>query len=515
MPITIIAHLYPRVMCNRFRIVLFGLLLFASSSVYAQKEANTWYFGAKAGFDFSVGSPLTLSNSSMRGGYTAGIISDKTTGQLLFYSDGERVWNRNHRLMPHGDSLRGFRYVTQAALTFPVPDQPDRYYLFTMDTTADLRTKLFCSVVDMRLAGGLGDVVSELKNQPIAGDFTGQLTAIPHTNGRDFWVLARQWASNIFRVYLVDSRGVALVHAAGLGPAQPPNPQLIDVAESYLKASPNGKKVAYVTSGQPPRGIFGLLDFNAGTGQLSHYVDLGPLLAAGGLSFSPDNSKLYVQNYSSAPNGGGDRNIISQYDLAAGSDQAIAASGLSIIADNPDTNISAAQQASAGIYALQLGPDGRLYGNSGYVDASAPARPGQENLYVIQYPNRRGFACQVRYQTFDFGSGTASPGFPNFLQSYFDGLVPSISPVGECAEAVLDVFPNPTAGTVRFQLPEACFTPYAVILYNAIGQVVYRTQVDTALSQTIDIGSLAPGVYMIEAQFSNRTMIKKLVKAPA
>lgn len=281
----------------------------------------------------------------------------------------------------------------------------------------------------------------------------------------------------------------------------------------FLKASPNGKKLAYATSGILPLSLF---DFDAATGELSHYLNLGPLVSIGGLSFSPDNSKLYLQNYSKTPNPKPTErkyNVISQFDLAAGSDAAIAASGMSIVAGNPATNIRADNQSSSGFYTMQLGPDGRLYGNSCYLDPGLSQLEGQENLYVINAPNRRGFACEVRYQPFTFGAGSAAcPGFPNFMQHYFNGLEPTPTPTGACEGGELSVFPNPTSGSFQVQVSGGCFVPYQAVLYDGLGRRVYQGAVATAVSEAITIGQLAPGIYLLQAQFPGQTLRAKLVK---
>lgn len=496
-------------------------LLLHSFVGQAQKEATIWYFGRKAGFDFSAGPPQPLANSGRPiGGPAAVTLCDKRTGQLLFYSDATALWNRQHRLMPHGDSLRGFFGISQGVLAVPVPGQDQQYYVFTLDPATGPGpgpepARLFYSVVDMRLDAGRGDVVAGRKNRPLAGAFNLQLTAVPHANGRDYWLLTRQWGGNVFGVYLVNANGIALVRAQGIGPAQPPphgvSPLPADSEElaGFLKASPNGQKVAYATSGILPLSLF---DFDAATGELSHYLNLGPLLSSGGLSFSPDNSKLYLQNYSLVPGRRG-RNIISQFDLAAGSDAAIAASGMSIVAGNPATNIRADNQSSSGSYTMQLGPDGRLYGNSCYLDPGLSQINGTENLYLINAPNRRGFACEVRYQPFVFGAGSsACPGFPNFMQHYFNGLEPTPTPAGPCEGGELSVFPNPTRGSFQVQVSGGCFGPYQAVLYDVLGRRVYQGAVATAVSEAITIGQLAPGIYLLQAQFSGKTLHAKLVK---
>jgi hypothetical protein len=500
------------------RAFLVCLLLMKSLVGQAQKEATTWYFSQRAGFDFSAGSPRPLANSARPFGAPSVSLSDKRTGQLLFYSDARSVWNRQHQRMPHGDSLQGNSGIWQGALTLPVPGQDQQYYLFTLapsspDPTLSPAARLSYSVLDLRLANGLGDVVAEQKNRLVTDAVNYQLCAVPHRNGRDYWLLTRQWNNNKFGVYLVNAQGIALAHIQAIGPAQV---KLSDI-EGFLKASPNGHKVAYVTSETLPLSLF---DFDAETGEFSHYLNLGKLLSVGGLSFSPDNTKLYVQNYTMVPDqgpGGRLRTIISQFDLAAGNDAAVVASGMSIVANNPGTNIQADGQSSYGLYCLQLAPDGRLYGNSSYLDPALPLpADGTENLFVINAPNRRGFACEVRYQSYTFSSGagtSAGPGFPSFLETYFDGLEPVAMPTPECAEVTLSVFPNPTTGRVQLQVPTGCFTPYEVIIYNTLGQRVYVRAITTALSEILMLDTLAPGVYLLEAQIGGKRLHSKLSKA--
>ena len=488
---------------------LLSLLLLNSSGVRAQQEASIWYFGNKTGFDFSAGAPQPLTNSARTAGSACVSLSDKRTGQLLFYSDASRIWNRQHRLMPHGDSLRGFYNIAQGALALPVPGQDQQYYLFTLNPSSSI-ANLFYSLIDMRLDGGLGDIVATQKNQPLTGNLNYQLTAVPHANGHDYWLLTQQWDSNTFRVYLINEKGISLAQVQSIGPERP------SLSEGFLKASPDGKKLAYGTADDLPLSLF---DFDAATGLLSHYINLGKLLSIGGISFSPDNSKLYVQNYSLLPDQVTykyQRNIINQFDLSAGSDAAIAASGMSIVGANPRTNIRADVQSSNGEYTLQLGLDGRLYGNSSYSDANAPEIRGQENMYVINAPNCRGFACDVQYKAFIFAGPDATTesfsGFPAFLESYFNGLEPTPLPAQECKEIALSIFPNPTGGVFQLQVPESCFTPYQVVLYNALGQQVYQHAITNALSERQDISQLAPGIYFLEARFADKTWRSKLSK---
>jgi hypothetical protein len=40
-------------------------------------------------------------------------------GQLLFYTDGVTVWNKNHQLMKNGTGLFGDFYAAQSAVIIP------------------------------------------------------------------------------------------------------------------------------------------------------------------------------------------------------------------------------------------------------------------------------------------------------------------------------------------------------------------------------------------------------------
>ena len=60
------------------------------------------------------------------------VISDKQ-GQLLFYTNGKNVWNRNHQRMPNGFGLNGSEVVNQNSIIIPLPQSDHLYYLFTIN----------------------------------------------------------------------------------------------------------------------------------------------------------------------------------------------------------------------------------------------------------------------------------------------------------------------------------------------------------------------------------------------
>src|ERR1051326_8915476 len=96
------------------------VLLALAGDTPAQKPAMNWYFGQKAGLDFNSGTPVPVLGSSMWATEGCTSISD-SNGNLLFYTYGDTVWNKNHQPMPNGFGLFGHQNSTQSALIVPLP----------------------------------------------------------------------------------------------------------------------------------------------------------------------------------------------------------------------------------------------------------------------------------------------------------------------------------------------------------------------------------------------------------
>jgi hypothetical protein len=111
------------------------LLLCFSKIAFSQKEGNIWYFGGKAGISFNSGSPVALTNSAMFQYDGCATISD-SNGNLLFYSNGVDVWNKNHTIMDNGNGLLGGYASTQSCVAVKKPKSDSIYYLFTVDDVA-------------------------------------------------------------------------------------------------------------------------------------------------------------------------------------------------------------------------------------------------------------------------------------------------------------------------------------------------------------------------------------------
>ncbi len=376
---------------------IFVLFTLFSTAAFSQKSGNIWYFGANKAVDFNPpNGPVAIANSAMSTIEGSASICNRVTGQLLFYTDGKKVWNKNNIEMPNGNGLFGNASSTQSAVIVPQPGTDSLYYIFTVDAEAGAFGStgyggLSYSIADLRLDGGLGDVT--IKNQPLLTPTTEKITAVAHCNGKDIWLITHQWQSDAFYAYLVTATGISAPFiTTGVGSV---HQGLSGATHGYMKASPNGKKLALATgTGMNSVEIF---DFNNVTGALSNpIVDILPSLIYG-VSFSPDNNLLYVSAQSFPSE-------IVQYNLSAGggSAAAVIASRTTVASSNTST-----------MFALQLAVNGKIYAIE--VDGT---------LNVINKPNIVGTGCDFDTNAVNTAGGgfSFSLGLPTFIESSFNAL---------------------------------------------------------------------------------------------
>jgi hypothetical protein len=161
--------------------------------LYAQNQNNFWFFGNEAGIDFSSGAPVSITTGQMLSIEGCASVSDLVTGNLLFYSNGLQIWNANHVVMPNGNGLLGGASTssTQGVLIVPFPNNPGRYFLFTVDESIGGAVNGFrYSVVNMNLNGGLGDVVSGQKNILIQNNVSERLAVAVKGDSTGYWVMS-------------------------------------------------------------------------------------------------------------------------------------------------------------------------------------------------------------------------------------------------------------------------------------------------------------------------------------
>lgn len=375
----------------------FSLLYFLFSSSGAQPQHNHWFFGYNAGLDFSGGSPVPDNAGMIQTDEGTASISS-ADGSLLFYTNGETVFNANHQVMTNGTGLWGSYSSTQSAIIVPVPRQDSVYYVFTTAAQAGGPFDgLAYSTVDMRMQNGLGEVVQ--KNQPLMNPSTEKLTATRHANGRDVWVLSHQWNSDAFFAFRVTCDGILPPVVSHSGSVHLSDGVSNGTASAIgaMKISPDGRKLALCWSRYASdtstfsESRLEYFDFDNTNGIVSNprLIEI-PVLRTYGVAFSPSSRFVYLTTYGLV-NGMGYADL-RQYDLNA--------------ADVPASMVMQAN-GEPPYGSLQLGPDGKLYtARLSFVDY----------ISRIDSPDSLCPSCGFSYVTIDQGMSTW--GLPNHWDNY-------------------------------------------------------------------------------------------------
>ncbi|MEL6637326.1 MAG: gliding motility-associated C-terminal domain-containing protein [Bacteroidota bacterium] len=415
---------------KRWFVVLF--LLGVSTGLWSQGQGNIWYFGEGLGLDFNGANPAPLEDGQIFGNPQSmgealrsegsATISD-ASGSLLFYSDGEQIWNRDHELMPNGTGLEGMYSSTHAAFIVPRPLSDSIFYVFTTDgLERRLEGGLRYSVVDMCLNQGLGDVVVGQKNILVLDSVAEKLSAVNHVNGKDIWLIAHKMFSNAFYAYQISELGIVNTVVSEVGSVHVGVLSFLDGAGGaigQMKTSASGRRLALLVGNRSPN-FSELFDFDPATGVVSNPISIDTENLAYGIEFSPDNSKLYINSLSG----------LHQFDLSAGT------------GTPADINGSKTQIRSGGCLpaGMQLGPDGRIY-----------VSRCNNTLGVIRRPNRAGTACDYRNSGVQFSSSrTTGASFPSFISNfeYRNGLFGCAVPTEDDPLACSDGLDNDGDGLI-------------------------------------------------------------------
>jgi hypothetical protein len=340
-----------------------------------RRNATYWYFGNNAAIKFGGPSPVALTNSAMSQFEGVATMSD-SAGNLLLYTNGITVYNRNHVVMQNGSGLTSNSSNTQAAMIIPYPGKPEKYLIITPDP-------YYYSVVDMTLDDGNGGIIPDQKNILLTNERSEKVAAVYAANQKDIWLITCAANEKRFNVFLVNESGIL---------PQPVVSQFNQNSFSgyygYMKASPNGRNLVTADFNQ----FFHLFDFDNRTGMVSNLRKIVPSSGIGGfgtygIEFSPDGKLVYTADHRGL-------NRIYQFNIGLESANEIGNSMVSLM------------NSPSAIGALQLGPDGKIY-------------VAKENGYlgVIKNPNRLGLECDYVPDGVFLNGRTSSLGLPGFISS--------------------------------------------------------------------------------------------------
>lgn len=430
---------------KKYILTIFSFLIWISGEIHAQYPGEIWYFGQFAGIDFNNNPPTPLTDGKINTQEGCATMCDQS-GNLIMYTDGVTVWNKNHEIMENGSGLFGHSSSSQSAIIVKQPGGNPYYYIFT--TTYFIHPEGLCySVVDISQNDGLGAAIE--KNTQLLTPVGEKLTTIRHDNGSDYWVIAHKFNSKDFYAYQLTESGLSLTPVISTTGTTHQGGQ--NNAIGYMRPSPSGEKLAVSIYDQ---GVVDVLSFNKANGTIQLQHTLPGNYRTYCSEFSPNNQLLYVKYLYSGN--------IYQYNLEAGSTNDIINSKTRIgVATNDPTPVDYISGA------LQLGIDNKIY----------VVKFMDEYLGRIENPNILGTGCHFVDDAFHLQGGLGRLGLPyagksinavikaeNFCfndttRFWFEGIDT------QNIDSVLWDFGDPASG---FQNNSVSFTPFHI--FSAPGE---------------------------------------------
>ncbi|MFZ1516591.1 MAG: hypothetical protein WAT21_14375, partial [Saprospiraceae bacterium] len=281
-------------------------------------------------------------------------VSDPISGNLLFYSNGCHIYNKNDQIMELGKDINPgltqkmaceeYAYdLSRGGVILPNTENKNKFYLIhrALDDTGKTIDRLYYSEVDLSFNQGLGRVIK--KNVPLLKQrlYKSHFDVTKHANGRDYWIFTYNYSSDTVFRFLVQSNGIE----GPLGQYFPiPRERFAQRANSTI--SPDGKTAVRI---DPVNGLF-LMDIDRETGLFSNLrqfpywssVDSSPVTS---VAFSQNGKMLYVSSLLR----------LSQFDLEASNffESRILIDTFDLFEDPYYTTF----------YLMQLAPNGKIYMN--------------------------------------------------------------------------------------------------------------------------------------------------------
>ncbi|MEO9483823.1 MAG: PKD domain-containing protein [Ekhidna sp.] len=431
--------------------------------------SNQWYFGEQAGIEFTNGPVAILDENNQDAQEGCATISD-VNGELLFYTNGFTVWNKEHDVMMNGDIVGGEVQSAQNSLIMPFGDDQTMFYLFTTEQVyGDDEYALRYSIIDMKEDEAKGAVI--VKNIKIMDSSTERITGSGFT-GNDI-IVGHEFGNNTFRAYRTSPNGLS---GAIFSPAGEVHDFMQELsATGYMKISPTLNQIAVNIPGTNQVEI---LDFDQGRVSNPRLIDTGESDLYG-MEFSAGGLRLYLTTSSGASK-------LIQYDLDS-------LNSADPVADITATKFDGYPQG-ANYGALQMGPNGTIY----------MAIDNSSTIGTISAPDGNDAGASFDAGGFDLSGRTSRLGLPNFAQNQTPpSQVPSMNITLACAgqattfsavgrdpnnqiENYLWIFGDGTSAVVQ-DTTHVYDNPG---IYNVQLVLSNRCDVDTTFTQTITINNI-------------------------
>jgi hypothetical protein len=348
----------PTLKKSKWLLYIIVLCLVCFLDGYCQTIKDNWHYGKYVGLNMS-GAPSVLTgpvnNASIFSEGGAGFTyTDPISGNIVFYTDGDKIWDFNDAQI--GNGL--FPIPPFAGSPSCISGAPDSYvgspqHIIGVPTPGSVPGSqefiMFGSIV---ISFGTydfywrsitiqpGSVVMGPLNMISSQNHCSALNIIPHCNGIDYWLITTRY----FSAYEVESRLVSSYGVSNIPNTFSLGSGYIFNGEHQLKCSPNNRHIAissnYAVVPNPPFNPQPLMtiNFDNSYGTFASLQSYLPSPGNGGfhgISFSSNSQYVYASEQGS----------IKQVDLGSAAMSTVNAGGSSFWR----------------FYSMQLAPDGNIY----------------------------------------------------------------------------------------------------------------------------------------------------------
>ena len=378
--------------------ILVFILLALFSRVFCQNENSIWVFASDKKVSFANATPQVSYESNNLNFYNEPYVAVcNEMGELLFYSEGVKFYDRNHQAMsfqtpfPVSDGTQAGTRAYAIKLFNNTNDS--EYAIFSIDNNYS-DGDLYISVIDMNLRNGLGDIVGNSQNI-IGTNFSMHCTII-NDNCGGYWLVAHSRGENKFVSYKFIGSELITVVESKIGTAFQNYKSADQNVFGSLTYTKDGKLI-YVDT----EGTFEIFNFDFANGEVSDFLSIYDDSEASysfyDAEISEDGNFLYVTARQNSTN------YLLQFELSSYDPDIFRSSIYSLTLNHLNTTGGA-------LNGLKLAPDKRIYLIS----------PGRKNyIGTINYPNEKGDLIQFDSVGIQFNSIVLSKSFPSdlFLES--------------------------------------------------------------------------------------------------
>lgn len=268
------------------------LLIFLLSTIcsFAAPSNDIWIFGKGASlkFESKITDPIPLTDTLKINSLEASATGFDQNGNLLFYTDGEKVWNYKNDVIY--SELKGSKNATQGVTVFRSDKNDKEFYLITNNTdTVDVGAYIYNISFSANPNGEVNNKPQYLDSSYNAFE---RVVVIPSkTEGESWIVINPRYKDRTSYIIYSFKNGIAKFKERYISPMHR------NYNTGYLRASPNGR---FLASADYDGNEIEVAEFDVVNGKVlttKSFNDNELEHGVYGLDFSPNSGILYISTW--------------------------------------------------------------------------------------------------------------------------------------------------------------------------------------------------------------------------